>query len=217
LNPSPLPSPPWIEHPADFAVVNQNIAALDVQFQASKGHRESFSLNLVREWHREMHTGCCHVPVAAYVGNFRGTTHPYLEAYENQFGPFISFQAADVPTAVLKVEAEIKNLLDRFDLLMGNEAAATPSRLNNVIDAVVGPYVDWIRIHPFADGNGRTARLMVNWLFARYWQPLVFPGRPPVDRDSLVAATAPALFVPSNYRPIRSHLRKRLADARRSP
>ncbi len=214
--PYPQP-PPWGEHAADTPVINRNIAAIDARIQASKGHRDEFSLDLVRAWHREMHQGCCHVPVPAYVGNFRGTAHPYLRVYQNRFGPHVSLPAADVPTAVARVQADVKVLLERHDQAITDERAATPSRLNNVVEDIVGPYVDWIRIHPLADGNGRTARLLVNWVFARYWQPLLFPGRPPIGHDALVAATSPALVMPQNYRPIRNHFRKRLIAARSSP
>jgi fido (protein-threonine AMPylation protein) len=210
---SPTP-PPWPPHPADTAIIRKNIAVLDARIQTSKGHRDHFSLNLVRAWHQEMHQGCRHVPVPEYVGNFRGTAHPHLRAYQNRFAVFNGLPPADVPNAVAAVEADVTALLGRHDARMPNETSATPSRLNNVVEDIVGPFVEWIRIHPFVDGNGRTARLLINWVFARYWQPLLFPGRPPVDRDALIAATSPGLGVPPNYRAIRNHLRKRLIDAR---
>jgi Fic family protein len=30
---------------------------------------------------------------------------------------------------------------------------------------------EWVRIHPFANGNGRTARLWANWCALRYGVP----------------------------------------------
>jgi hypothetical protein len=52
-------------------------------------------------------------------------------------------------------------------------------------------HAEWIRIHPFANGNGRTARILANWLAVRY-------GLPPFVRikprpDDLIFAGAAAL------------------------
>jgi hypothetical protein len=37
---------------------------------------------------------------------------------------------------------------------------------------------EWIRIHPFVNCNGSTARLWVTFLAARYGMPLVMVGKP---------------------------------------
>jgi Fic family protein len=39
-------------------------------------------------------------------------------------------------------------------------------------------YAEWIRIHPFANGNGRTARLWVNSIAMRYQLPPFLQLRP---------------------------------------
>lgn len=54
-------------------------------------------------------------------------------------------------------------------------------------------------------------------MLARYWQPLILPGRPPPDRDALIAATSPALSeATATYKPLVNHLRRRLTNARHS-
>ena len=218
--PNPIP-PPWPEHPDDTAVISGNLARLDAEIQAAKGHREPFTLDLVRTWHTNIHAGCTHVPVPEYVGNFRGSSGPYLDTADVGFGRdqtgqvrFLGTPPADVTAAVAKVAVDVQTTLDRFDELILDEASATPSRLNDLVVEIAKHYVEWIRIHPFADGNGRTARVLVNWILARYWQPLVLPGRPVHDRSGLVQATAPALSTPPDYRAITRFLRKRLTDAR---
>ena len=35
-------------------------------------------------------------------------------------------------------------------------------------DLAGGAHAEWVRIHPFANGNGRTARLWANYLLVRY-------------------------------------------------
>ena len=47
-----------------------------------------------------------------------------------------------------------------------------------VIDVAAWAHSEWVRIHPFPNGNGRTARAWVNWIFTRYGVPPVVPLRP---------------------------------------
>jgi len=37
---------------------------------------------------------------------------------------------------------------------------------------------EWVRIFPFANGNGRTARLWANWVAARYGLPVFVQVKP---------------------------------------
>jgi hypothetical protein len=50
-----------------------------------------------------------------------------------------------------------------------------------VIDLAAWAHAEWLRIHPFANGNGRTARLWANCLFMRYGLPPVVRLRPRPD------------------------------------
>ena len=50
---------------------------------------------------------------------------------------------------------------------------------------------EWIRIHPFANGNGRIARLWANWIGLRYGLPAFVALRPrPAGTDYASVATA---------------------------
>ena len=40
--------------------------------------------------------------------------------------------------------------------------------LGSVITLCAMAHGEWVRIHPFANGNGRTARLWANWCAMRY-------------------------------------------------
>jgi hypothetical protein len=50
-----------------------------------------------------------------------------------------------------------------------------------VVDLAAWAHSEWVRIHPFANGNGRTARLWANCLFMRYGLPPVVRLRPRPD------------------------------------
>ncbi|MBI3490264.1 MAG: Fic family protein [Acidobacteria bacterium] len=47
-----------------------------------------------------------------------------------------------------------------------------------VIDLAAWAHAEWVRIHPFANGNGRTARVWANWIFVRYGFPPAVRLRP---------------------------------------
>jgi hypothetical protein len=51
-------------------------------------------------------------------------------------------------------------------------------QLAAVIDLCAWVHAGWIRIHPFANGNGRTARLWANSLAVRYGLPPFIRSRP---------------------------------------
>lgn len=52
---------------------------------------------------------------------------------------------------------------------------------------------EWIRIHPFANGNGRIARLWANWVAMRYGLPPFVRLRPRPEGDAYATAAAKAM------------------------
>ena len=50
--------------------------------------------------------------------------------------------------------------------------------LQAVIELCAWAHAEWVRIHPFANGNGRTARLLANGLALRYGLPAFVRLRP---------------------------------------
>ena len=53
--------------------------------------------------------------------------------------------------------------------------------LAGVIEVAAWAHAQWVRIHPFANGSGRTARLWANSLLMRYGLPPVVKLRPRPD------------------------------------
>jgi hypothetical protein len=50
--------------------------------------------------------------------------------------------------------------------------------VEDVVAVAAWAHSEWVRIHPFANGNGRTARLWANAIFMRYGLPAVIQMRP---------------------------------------
>lgn len=170
------PTPEWLPHPGDELLIAANVARLDAEIQAAQGHREEFTLAVPLQWHTQIHEGCTHVPVGYYVGHYRGERYVHLLNSNVRFAHFKGAPAGEVAARLAQLEVQIQATLVRFDAEITSAAEATKPRLNKLIDELAKHYAGWLRIHPFVDGNGRTVRLLVNWVLARYWQPLILPG-----------------------------------------
>jgi Fic family protein len=92
----------------------------------------------------------------------------------------------------------------------GQEISA--DALAAVIDLCAWAHAEWVRIHPFANGNGRTARLWANFIAMRYGLPPFARLRPRPD-DGYGAASAAAME--GDWRPTLQVFRLLLRDALR--
>ena len=63
-----------------------------------------------------------------------------------------------------------------------------------VTDLCAWAHSEWVRIHPFANGNGRTARMWANLLLMRYGLPPVVRLRPRADGEEYSTAGARAMY-----------------------
>jgi hypothetical protein len=203
--------PTWVEHPDDRPIIANNVAALLLGLP--RGSRQPFSLTQPLEWHIRIHENCTHIPLPQYVGNYRGDPLPCISTYEVVFGggAYKGVPAARVQSSLAPTAAALQASFDELDGLMQNRSDVSREHLNRIVRAAARHYLGWVRIHPFADGNGRTARVLVNLLFLRYWQPIVLPGRPPPERAVLISATAAALA--GDMRPLERFIKHRLVVA----
>lgn len=215
-----LSRPNWPPHPDDDKIIASNVAQLDGQLAQRRGHREVFTRQLPLDWHIQIHTGCQHVPSDQYVGHYRGEPLSYLKdcpvGVANAGGAiaFLGSPPHRVGSDLADLEVTLAADLAALDAKIPDPASAKP-RIELVLEVMARHYATWIRVHPLVDGNGRTARVLANWLAVRYWQPLVIPGRPPTNRDGLIQATAPAVLN-GNHRPLINELRRRLVAARKA-
>ena len=78
-----------------------------------------------------------------------------------------------------------------------------------VIDLCAWTHAEWVRIHPFGNGNGRTARIWANALLMRYGLPPVVRLRPRPDRGY---GRAGAAAMKGNWRPAAAVFRRMLGE-----
>ena len=68
---------------------------------------------------------------------------------------------------------------------------ADRSRIRPILEVAAIAHGEWVRIQPLANGNGRIARLWVNWVAVRYGLPFFLALKPrPANRVYAAAAAA---------------------------
>jgi fido (protein-threonine AMPylation protein) len=130
------------------------------------------------------------VPDPNYVGCYRGE-----KGIEN-VRVWVGIHEGAVPGKVAGQLKEFENRLQRtlsaLDKLYPVGAPLDGDVLSAVIDLAAWAHAEWVRIHPFANGNGRTARMWANAIFMRYGLDPVVRIRPRPD-DGYGAASAQAM------------------------
>jgi hypothetical protein len=170
--------PAWDDEVAS-AKIEENLADLTVRIvSAASTSREAPTADLVLGWHRDMLDGVA-IPDDAYRGAFRGSAHPALENYEVTVGSLPTTRAADVLAEVDHLISELQDRILALDELdkQGDPDILTAAFVEAVLETAAWLHGEWVRIHPFVNGNGRTARMWVLWLCGRYGLPQLLPLR----------------------------------------
>jgi Fic family protein len=212
---------PWDESdPTVKQLIDRNLAKLLPDVFASGRRRDPVSLRLVREWHRRTLKG---VPLNErnVAGVFRGggSAKYRLRRYNVIIGGSLGVDARHVAAQVKQFEEALRDKVNDLDSRID---AGTPAKdlEGEVLDLCAWAHGEWARIHPFADGNGRTARAWLLWCAARYGLPpfLVLRPRPglrhPSGRPTPYEMAAEA-SMSGRHQPMQIVLRDMLADYRR--
>ena len=134
-----------------------------------------------RAWHAQIYAGCA-VPVAGYIGHFRGDPLvAELLGYEVGVG-------LDMPDGLPEkvgvgshlLDAELIRFIRAVRAGLGvldahfppGSPATAPDQVSAVLQLAALVHGEWVRMHPFASGNGRTARAWVAFVLLRYGLPV---------------------------------------------
>lgn len=171
----------WNADPPGSAVrIEANLRAILVRIVADAPRRVGPTAKMGQDWHRATYAGVT-LPVAYYAGEIRDTdpAFPELLGYEVAVGTAHGVASPDVPAAMTSFEAGIGAVVGQLDRQLPVAVRpASPIDLQAVLLAAAIAHGEWIRIHPFANGNGRIARLWANWIGARYGLPIYVALRP---------------------------------------
>jgi hypothetical protein len=167
---------------ANLAEVLQNI------IRAAKD-RENPTLEAARNWQTLVMRGL-DVPDTRYVGAFRG--EPGLEKVLVSVGVNWGVNPADVSRELAAFQEMLQTLVAELDKQVPVGSEPDADQLAAIIDLAAWAHAEWVRIHPFANGNGRTARLWGNSIAMRYGLPPFIRLRPRPD-DGYGSAGAKAM------------------------
>ncbi len=164
----------WNDDPAGSeAQIAANVRAVAAQIYTAAPRREQPSVATAQNWHRVLYAGVP-LPVSYYAGEVRDSDprFPELIDYEVQVGRLRGVPAARVPGELETLQTRARNAIAGPDGAMPvRQTPATPLELRAVLLLAANLHGEWVRIHPFANGNGRIARLWVIWVAARYGLP----------------------------------------------
>jgi hypothetical protein len=164
--------PDWDE---DSPQLRENLAGVLAGIVRSFEKRETPKLESARHWHILVMKDL-DVPDPRFVGAFRG--EPGLENTQVKVGLHYGMASGEVAEALRRFEAKLQRLVKELDALSPPGEELDRDRLEAIIDVCAWVHAEWVRIHPFANGNGRTARLWANSVAMRYGLPPFVRLRP---------------------------------------
>lgn len=186
----------------DSAQLRRNLRAVESMALVHARERLPITLDALLAWHARMMEGL-DIPRASiparpdgtrpsakdFFGRLRGSSGlEHVDVEVRPGGPACAppWEVADACREFMtNLQQECKELDAR---IARGSAPHDLDDLQDVIEVVAWAHNEWIRIHPFGNGNGRTARLLANTLLVRYGLPRLFELRPrPADGYAMAA------------------------------
>jgi Fic family protein len=174
---------PWDDaDPAIRSKIADNLVTVRHAVLRSAKQRDPFSLQLVRDWHVQSLAG---VPLGepGLAGKFRGEglAGSKLSTSRVRVGSFEGTNPQDIVTELSTLVTDVTTRLEALDSQYPPGVLLDHKGQEEVVDLCAMIHGEWIRIHPFANGNGSTARLLANWVAVRYGLPAFVMVKPRPD------------------------------------
>jgi Fic family protein len=184
----------WEDDPADAPTIAANAAKVLASIAGEADQREPPAVAMAQQWHRDLYDGIPR-PHDYYAGEVRDSDpkFPDLIGYEVQVGGVLAVPSTEVPEALARFEAGAQIAASRLDGVIAvgaDPSTLAPVALHGVLTLCAALHGNWVRIHPFANGNGRTARLWANWAALRYGLPPFVTIKPRAGQPYGAAAAA---------------------------
>ncbi len=187
---------PWNDDdPRDLAVIEQNLGRVLRRIVERAPRREAASVAMAQTWHRRVYRSVP-LPVPYYAGGIRGADPdlPELFSYEVAVGASPGVPSRYVTRELERYERFMVQAVGRLDpQIPVGERPTEPGAVHSVLTLCAISHGEWVRIHPFANGNGKTARLWANWCALRYGLPPFVRLRPRPAGDAYASAAADSM------------------------
>jgi hypothetical protein len=190
----------------DSPQLRANLTEILAQIAAAADQREKPTVETARCW-QALAMRNLDVPEKRFVGAFRG--EPGMENVAVRVGSNYGVDPADVAEALEQFEAKLQMLVAELDKVLPSGQEPNLDQLSAIIDLCAWTHSEWVRIHPFANGNGRTARLWANLVAMRYGLPPFIRVRP---RPNASYGQAGAKAMKGQWKPTAAVFRRLLED-----
>jgi fido (protein-threonine AMPylation protein) len=179
----------------DTPQLRSNLAQLFARVRDEALKRKPLTIETIRGWHLSMMEGLI-TPDPNLVGRFRGEAG--LEDYNVRVGELPGVSASEIAADLADFDRKLRLAVIELDALINPDQDLTADDVQAVLTLCAWTHSEWVRIHPFANGNGRTARLLVNSIAMRYGLPPFLRIRP---RPNYGYGRASAVAMKGNWRP----------------
>ena len=155
----------------------RNLDEVGRKVNAAARDREPLSSQAIREWQTLIMLGLTPTDGEPF-GVFRGEAG--LKDYVVEIGDHRGALPKDVARELAQFDRKLTECLNDLDDTIRCEPFDEPTEddLESVIILCAWAHGEWVRIHPFPNGNGRTARILVNSIAQRYGLPAFMVIRP---------------------------------------
>lgn len=163
---------------ANSPELHRNLEELGQRITADAATRQPLSSATIKGWQALIMRGL-EPTEREPIGAYRGEAG--LEDYDVEVGGLPGVPAERVAAALEVFDGILAAQLDEMDRTVRREHLhedATGDTVTAVIILCAWAYGEWLRIHPFPNGNGRTARILVNSIALRYGLPAFMRVRP---------------------------------------
>jgi len=167
-----LGGPDW---DADSDRLQANLARVLEQIRDEARRRRPLHARDAARWHAAILEGL-EAPEPRGAGVFRG--EPGLEDIHVHVGPHPGVPPGEVADALAGFEDTLKRGIELLDARIPAGSMPDGTTIGAVIDLCAWVHAEWVRIHPFVNGSGRTARLWANAIAMRYELPPFVRLRP---------------------------------------
>lgn len=132
--------------------------------------RRSLDAAEVATWHKGCFLGLSYVAKQdeCFLGAYRGSSHPRLRNLPVYIGGIEGCPPGRVTHAVQEFFETLNARVIRLASKVDPDKDKDEQQLRRVAVLAGWAHGEWVRIHPFANGSGRTARLITNWILVRF-------------------------------------------------
>jgi fido (protein-threonine AMPylation protein) len=201
--------PSWQEDdPTNLSLIQSNAAQLISELRAAAAERIPLTPEELCRWHTRLYVGCT-VPIAGYVGHFRGDLAvdelidyevglgaPLKDGNFEKMGVWARRVGDEMAAVLAGLNAVFADLDGRLPI---GKSPSTADQILQVISFAALAHGEVLRVHPFANGNGRIARLLVAFICLRYQVPMFLHIKPRPESDDYLRASRDSMGRPPDF------------------